>query len=83
MCQKDGIYRQKETEEKDEKCELDLPDENIEFGNLIGTLDYNSENSNINEWCSSLFFYNINIGYATTQSGEIYKTRDGGKNWKL
>lgn len=51
--------------------------------NFKGVIEYNSENSNINEWCSSLFFLSETIGYTTTQEGKIYKTSDGGQNWTL
>lgn len=51
--------------------------------NFKGVIEYNSENSNINEWCSSLFFLSEAIGYTTTYEGKIYKTSDGGQNWTL
>jgi photosystem II stability/assembly factor-like uncharacterized protein len=48
-----------------------------------GVLNYESQISNINEWCSSLYFISKQTGYSTTQNGKIYKTVDGGQNWTL
>jgi photosystem II stability/assembly factor-like uncharacterized protein len=54
-----------------------------ELPSFKGVLNYESELSNINEWCSSLYFISKKTGYSTTQDGEIYKTVDGGQNWTL
>lgn len=53
---------------------------------LLGTqgiLRFESNSSNIDEWCTSLFFNSETEGYATTQDGEIFKTMDGGEKWVL
>jgi photosystem II stability/assembly factor-like uncharacterized protein len=48
-----------------------------------GALDYSSESSNINYWCSSVYFVSKKIGYSTADNGKIYKTVDGGQQWTL
>jgi photosystem II stability/assembly factor-like uncharacterized protein len=82
-CKKDEHYKYNEDNVENENCESDVEDEKIQLENLEGTLDFFYENSNINEWCSSLFFINKLVGFASTQSGKIYKTRDGGVSWRL
>jgi photosystem II stability/assembly factor-like uncharacterized protein len=72
-----------EINEPDDLCENVTLDEPLDYNDLKGTVGYSSDSSNIKEWCNSLFFYTKKIGYATTQSGEIFKTTDGGERWKL
>ncbi len=46
-----------------------------------GELKYEVFNSNINRNCTSIFFLNSEIGYATTQDGDVFKTSNGGGKW--
>ncbi len=48
----------------------------------LGEMKYEVYSSNINRNCISLFFLNEEIGYATTQEGEVFKTSNGGIKWK-
>jgi photosystem II stability/assembly factor-like uncharacterized protein len=50
---------------------------------LNGIISYKSDSSNINEWCSSLFFVSATDGFATVYDGKVYKTEDGGIHWSL
>lgn len=47
------------------------------------TPKYDTIGSDIENWCTSVFFPTDNIGFATTQEGEIFKTINGGENWNL
>lgn len=48
---------------------------------LLGIFKYDSRSSNIDRWCTSLYFQSETVGYATTQEGEVFKTIDGGESW--
>ena len=41
------------------------------------------QNHFTNNWTSSVYFRNLNTGWITSRSGEIFKTTNGGNNWAI